>query len=101
MLSSAPARMLDHSAYRLERIQSCRSGRPLTVMSLDHRSDHAAACAANSCDQPCAAAACAADTADPSGLAEVSAVSTPTYLSKVYDVPALALKVTASRAVRF
>src|SRR3954466_5391187 len=69
-------------------------------MSLAHRSAHAAAWAANSGDQPCSAADWAADAAERSAFFDVRAVSTPTNLSNVYDVPASARKVTASRAVR-
>ena len=50
---------------------------------------------------PLAAACCEADTAELSGLREVNAVSTPTYLTNWYEVPDAARKVTASLADRF
>src|SRR4029453_3280160 len=56
-------------------------------MSLCHRSAHAAAWPASKADQPCPAASWEAATADFSGLDEVRAVSTPTYLTNSYDSP--------------
>src|SRR5919205_85493 len=101
MLVSLPSRMLDSSAYMFERSHSWRSGRPETAMSLFHRSCQAAACSENSCDHPLLAACCDADTAELSGLLEVSAVSTPTYLTNWYELPEAARKLTASLADRF
>src|SRR4029450_2622405 len=70
-------------------------------MSLRHRPAQAAAWPASRPDQPCRAASWEAATADVSGAAEVSAVSTPTYLTNSYDWPACAVKVSAWLAVRF
>src|SRR3954454_16876735 len=99
MLSSAPARMLDHIAYRFERTQSWSSGCPATSMSLPHRSDHAAECPASTLSKPFPAAAVEASSAEVSGRADVSVVSAPTNFESWYVAPALTGKRTVSETV--
>lgn len=88
MLSREPVRVDASSPYCAARSHFWRSGPLGTEMSAAQSRRQAAAFAASTPDQPRRAARREASRAEARGSGEVSAVSTPTYFSKVYVRPA-------------